>query len=116
VDGKATIYSDNKGALLNVFHNDKSGITPYTATDYNLVGVAKTLVSLLPISLVYEWIEGHTNNNSLPHQLNQIAEEKATSYHTHPNCNFKPGKMPMAEPGYQVHLIYSNSEITSRMF
>jgi hypothetical protein len=41
LDGKATIYSDNKGALLHVFHNDKLGITSYTETGYDLVKVEK---------------------------------------------------------------------------
>jgi hypothetical protein len=38
--GSITLYCDHKGAIRNVFHREKLGITPFTASDYDIIHLA----------------------------------------------------------------------------
>lgn len=49
----------NKGALTNLFFTKFLTILQFLNTDYNLILIAKNLVTLLPVTIVSEWVKGH---------------------------------------------------------
>jgi hypothetical protein len=53
--GKFKYYCDNKGVLTNIFSKMPMTITQFLHTDYDLVHVAKNLVTLIPATIVAEW-------------------------------------------------------------
>jgi hypothetical protein len=57
--GKTVFYCDNKGAIGNSFKSAPPGITPFFQADYDLLGLIHELVTLIPITVVGNWVKGH---------------------------------------------------------
>jgi hypothetical protein len=55
--GAAILYCDNKGAVHKAFTTNPKGITPYLTTDYDLLGIIHSLVSILPITVIGYWVK-----------------------------------------------------------
>ena len=116
--GALKCYCDNKGALRNVFEHTKAGITPYFTTDYDLIEIAKSLLDILPITTLHEWVKGHYTGNQkeFKHTLNQHADKLATQCQLRQQPTFKTTPKPLPPPNYRVRLIYENSIITSKYY
>jgi hypothetical protein len=87
--GGMTLYCDNKGALCNAFKPIKPGVTPYFQTDHDLLEVAQSLMTLLPITIATQWVKGHYMGaeRQFQHHLNNKADQLAGDYQKvqHPN-------------------------------
>ncbi len=80
--GGAKCYCDNKGALRTVFEKPTTGIKPYFTTDHDLVEIAQYLLTILPITVLHEWVKGHYTGSKkeYKHTLNHRADALATRY------------------------------------
>jgi hypothetical protein len=58
---------------MNVFEKTKEGITPFLTTDYDLIELAQSLLHILPITVLHEWVKGHYTGDQkeFKHTLNQ---------------------------------------------
>jgi hypothetical protein len=59
---KFKYHCDNKGVLTYVFSHKPATITQFLH-DFDLVQVAKTLVTLIPVTIVAEWVKVTTREN-----------------------------------------------------
>ncbi len=57
--GKMKYYCNNKGVFATVFSPTVPGLTPYLQADAELVMEAKRLISIIPITILAEWVKGH---------------------------------------------------------
>jgi hypothetical protein len=57
--GKATLYCDNKGTISKSFQPVIPGISPFMSQSYDLLLLAKQLISRIPITIIGEWAKGH---------------------------------------------------------
>jgi ribonuclease HI len=89
--GKLTYYCDNKGVLSNIFRTAPITVTGCLQTDFDLVLVAKRLVSLLPITIVAEWVKGHYDGGQREHKhdLNHRADTLAAHFTHRPPPRLK---------------------------
>jgi hypothetical protein len=94
--GKFKYHCDNKGVLTNVFSKKPTSITHFLQADYDLVQVAKSLVTLIPATIVAEWVKGHYKGDYREHKhdLNDKADALATAFNANPPPALKPIKMP----------------------
>lgn len=116
--GQCTIYCDNSAALNNVFKPSlDAGIYPLLESDYDLLGVARLLLSELPITIKHEWVKGHYNGpeRQLKHDLNDEADELATEYRQRPDARFRPTAFPTAHPVLAAAVYSNGTMITSRL-
>jgi hypothetical protein len=98
--GKLRYYCDNKGVLTNVFSPLAPGLAPYLQTDADLVMEAKRLLGIIPITILAEWVKGHYSgkDKEFKHELNDTADNLATSFNRHPQPPFLPQVKPVAPP------------------
>jgi len=118
VTGQAVLYCDNKGAISRAFQQQPFGIIPFLTTDYDLIHLAQTLVHLIPITTMGRWVKGHFSGrpHQLQHDMNDAADNLATSHiHTSPR-QFLSRRLPIKLPGYGVRLLYDNSVVTSKYY
>jgi hypothetical protein len=101
----------NKGALTNLFCTKFLTISQFLNTDYNLILLAKNLVTLLPVTIVSEWVKGHYkgDNREYKGKAERIAKRfSKTKRQTLPKkiCPalclvFKSGSFMMDQPSRQ---------------
>jgi hypothetical protein len=103
-NGYVKIYCDNKGAITNAFQPVQPGISPYTTTDYDLFQAIKTILQVLPISMVGEWVKGHHSgrNRQIQHDLNDIADQLATDHMADLPAQFQTQLLPVPPPNFKV--------------
>jgi hypothetical protein len=116
--GKFKYYCDDKGVIRNVFSNKPTTITQLLHADYDLVQIAKTLVTLIPATIVVEWVNGQYtgDNREQKHDLNDMADKLATTFNRNPPIAYKQRRMPCSIPGYAIRLQYDGSTITSNLY
>ncbi len=80
--------------------------------------VAKTLVTLIPATIVAEWVKGHYKGDYREHKhdLNDKANALATAFNANPPPTLKPIKMPCTIPGYAIRLVHDGSAITNKLY
>jgi ribonuclease HI len=95
--GSITLYCDHKGAIRNVFHKEKLGITPFTASDYDIIHLAKQILKSLPVKITAQWVKGHSTakKKSVQEELNIIANELAGDYALAPHPKHCPSCLPL---------------------
>ncbi len=86
--------------------------------DYDLVHVAKHLVTLIPATIVGEWVKGHNTGDyrEYKHDLKDWADKLATKFNTNPPAIQKQQKMPCPLPGYAIRLTHDGSTITNKLY
>jgi ribonuclease HI len=116
--GKFKYHCDNKGVLTNVFSNKPMTISQFLHADYDLVHVAKTLVAIIPATIVAEWVKGHYNGECREHKhdLNERADKLAANFNANPPIALKQMKQPCPLPGYAIRLLYDVSTITNKLY
>jgi hypothetical protein len=115
--GKVRYYCDNKGVLRNVLQVKPLGISQYNKADADLVITARHLLTLMPITIVAEWVKGHYNGEyrEYKHGLNDKADKLATSSNTNPHPNFIPKLHPIFPPNLGARLLTTDTVITSHL-
>jgi hypothetical protein len=85
--------------------------------DYDLVHVAKTLLALIPATIVAEWVKGHFTgeHREYKHDLNEKADRLATSFNMQTPPAYKQCKMSTPPPNYAIHLLHNSSNITNKL-
>lgn len=53
---KVTLYCDNKGALTNALKRAPPGISPYTTSDYDLLGLLRHFITIITVTILGEWV------------------------------------------------------------
>lgn len=86
-EGNVKLYCVNKGAITKSFHPEKPGIGPFLSTDHELLHAIQTILKLMPISIIGEWVKGHYT-----------------------------GKDQKIQHNLKVCLLYQKSVITSRLY
>jgi hypothetical protein len=104
--------------ITNVFSNKPTTISQFLHADYDLVHVAKLLVTLIPATIVAEWVKGHYTGDYREHKhdLNDRADKLATKFNANPPAILKQKKMPCPLPGYAIRLIHDGSTITNKLY
>ena len=102
--GKFKYHCDNKGVITNVFSHKPTTITQFLQADYDLVQIAKTLVTLIPATIVAEWVKGHYTGEFREHKhdLNERADRLANKFNENPPPTLKQFKMPCPLAGYAI--------------
>jgi hypothetical protein len=79
--GTLHLYCDNKSALAKTVSSGPRGIMPFFSADYDLIALIRLQTTLLPISVVGEWVKGHYtgDHREYKHDLNNRADRLATS-------------------------------------
>jgi hypothetical protein len=115
--GQLKYHCDNRGVLKNVFSSATPGIAPYLQADADLVMEARHLLSIIPVTIIAEWVKGHYSgkDREFKHDLNEIADSLATSFNSVPHPNFKPRLQPIAHPHYGARILYEGSTITNKL-
>jgi hypothetical protein len=115
--GQLKYHCDNRGVLKNVFSPATPGIAPYLQADADLVMEARRLLSIIPVTIIAEWVKGHYSGKEreFKHDLNEIADSLATSFNSVPHPNFKPRLQPIAHPHYGARILYEGSTITNKL-
>ncbi len=95
------VYCDNKFALSKVTTAAPRGITPFLTSDYDLVALLQLYYTLLPITVVGEWVKGHYSggHRKYKHDLNDHADYLATTAHWHMPRTFATAPIVSALPG-----------------
>jgi len=62
--GTVICYCNNKGAVWNVHWPIHLGITPYIDTDHDIIQATASLLHLIPVTIMGEWVKGHTSDPS----------------------------------------------------
>lgn len=116
--GKVKYYCDNKGVIQNVFHPPcQPSITSFLATDSDLVYTARSLLDIIPITIIGTWVKGHQKDDTDPkHVLNNTADKLARAFLQHHPPRYRPKRLPTAPPNYRVRLLYDDSVITSNLY
>jgi hypothetical protein len=117
-EGKAIIYSDNKGALSAAFNNSATTLSSYMAPDYDLIELCHHILQFIPITILHEWVKGHYTGKQpqLKHRLNHTADRIAVDHRKHqPRC-FKSQPSPLLLPGFKVCLRYHGAGVTSQHY
>jgi hypothetical protein len=116
--GKVNYYCDNKGVIQNVFHPScQPSITSFLATDSDLVYTARSLLDIIPITIIGTWVKGHQKDDKDPkHVLNNTAGKLARDFLQHHPPRYRPKRLPTALPNYRVRLFYDDSVITSNLY
>jgi hypothetical protein len=85
-----------------MFEHTKAGITPYFTTDYDLIEIAKSLLGIISITVLHEWVKGHYTGTTkeFKHTLNHNADQLATQYQLHQQPWFKTTRKPFPPPNY----------------
>jgi ribonuclease HI len=106
--GKVKYHCDNKGVIKNVFHPRSTSITQYLQSDYELVLIAQHLLSIIPATIIAEWVKGHYNGDyrEFKHDLNDRADHLAGKFNKRPPRHFRQQSMPCLSPGYSIRLLY----------
>ena len=115
--GKLIYHCDNKGVLSNVFSSPPVTITSSLQTDFDLVLTAKRLITLIPVTIVAEWVKGHYDGDTraYKHDLNDRADYLATSFTKQPPTGLHPRRLPITAPNYGARLLYEGSTITTNL-
>jgi hypothetical protein len=116
--GQATLYCDNKGAINNSFQSITPGISPFLSPSYDLLLLAKQLVTSIPITIVGQWVKGHYtgNNRKIQHDLNDMADELAGDHLTSQDRHNGTNTSIIPYPGYKIRLLKDNKVISSKYF
>jgi hypothetical protein len=109
------LYCDNKGALRNAFQPTAPGITPDLKTDHDLIEVAQSLLTLIPITITTQWVKGHYTGNQrdYKHSLNEEVDQIASKYQTFQHLQSTLRK-PFASLDYKVRMLYDGSVLTAK--
>jgi hypothetical protein len=118
MEGKITLYCDNKGALQNAFKPQPPGITPTLETDSDLIGFTRALIQLIPVPIQGEWVKGHYNgkDKAFKHELNNLADSLAKEHMAEQPPGFQTLRCPLTYPNYKVQRLMDNSAITSKLY
>ena len=116
--GKLKYHCDNKGVIKNVFTNQPPTISQFLATDYDLIATAKRLLTLIPATIVTEWVKGHYTGDFREHKhnLNDKADKLAATFNKHPHPSYVQKTMPCSLPNYAIRLIHDGSTITTKLY
>ncbi len=111
--GKATLYCDNKGAIMNSFKQITPGISPFLSPNYDLLLLAKQMVARLPITILGEWVKGHYlgKNRKIQHVLNDRADELAGDHTAAQDSRTGTNSDRTPYPGYKIRLLKDNAVI-----
>jgi hypothetical protein len=104
---KVILYCDNKGAITNSFQPARPGISPFLSPDYDLLHMIKQIVTLIPMTLVGEWVKGHyTGKDRKPqHDMNALADELAGEHLRHQGTLESTNGSTLPCPGYKILLL-----------
>ncbi len=58
---------DNKAVINNVFSNQPPTMSQHIITDYDLMQTAKHLLTLIPATIIAEWVIGHCTGKFRDH-------------------------------------------------
>jgi hypothetical protein len=113
--GEAKLYCDNKGALAHSFKPITPGLSPFLSPSYNLVLLAKQLVSRIPITIIGEWVKGHyTGKDRNPqHDLNDKADQIAGEHLATQDGQDRTNACLFPCPGYKIRLIKDGQILSS---
>jgi hypothetical protein len=94
------------------------GITPFLTTDYDLLYLIRKTTQALPITILGQWVKARYTgkNRELQHDLNNTADDLATTHLDTPPTAFTPHRLPLAPPGYRIRVLCDNSIITSKCY
>ncbi len=90
--GKVKYHCDNKGVIKNVFHPKSTSITQYLQADYDLVHIAQHLLTIIPATIIAEWVKGHYTGDQreFKHDLNDRADHIAGKFNKNLPRHFSP--------------------------
>ena len=117
-EGSVTLFCDNRSALENVFDPvPKRGIYPLLAVDYDLLVLAKDLLSALPIQINHEWVKGHYTGDErmIQHDLNSLVDSMADKFLQNPPRGYVPTSSPLYHPRHAAIVMRQGSMITSKL-
>jgi len=112
------MYCDNKSALLKTVTTGPRGISPFFSADYDLITLIRLQTTLLPISVVGEWVKGHYtgDHREYKHDLNDCADRLAANAARIMPPPFLTRSTVDAPPGYQVRLSNRRGIIHSKYY
>jgi hypothetical protein len=115
---KLKYHCDNRDVLTNVFNKRPTTITHFLHADYDIVQVAKTLVTLIPATIVAEWVKGHYTGEYREHKhdLNNRADKFADKFNSNLPTDFKQEKLPCSLPGYAIRLRRDGYTISNKLY
>jgi hypothetical protein len=104
--------------VLKTFRKGHPSITPYLTADYDLIHLAQNLLHMLPITVIESWVKGHYvgKNRELQHDMNDTADNLATTHLAELPKLFDPLRCPVAPPGYRVRMLHKSSVITAKYY
>jgi hypothetical protein len=116
--GKATLFCDNKGALTKTFHPIRQGISPFLSSDYDLLQVAKQIISVTPVTIIGTWVKGHYQgkDRKVQHDLNDIADTTAGAHLEAQDGSNRTNALNTSYPGYKIRLMKDDCVITSKYY
>ena len=116
--GCVTMFCDNKSALENILDGaPKRGIYPLLEADYDLLLLAKEMLSSMPIKIEGRWVKGHYSgdNRQVEHDLNSLVDTMATQFREHPPPGFHPSAFPLFHRSHKAAAYIEGSMITSKL-
>jgi len=90
----------------------------FTATDYDIIHIAKNMICLLPLKIIAEWVRGHSTakKKSAQEELNIIADQLASHYALDPQTHHHSAHLPLPPPSCAICLLHSGSVIMSKFY
>jgi hypothetical protein len=78
---------------------------------------AKCLLNIIPVTIVAQWVKGHYAGKyrEYKHDLNDITDSLATSFHCRPHSHFVPMIKPIANNYFGARVSYEGSTITNKL-
>jgi len=116
--GSMRLFCDNKSALQQSTSEGPRGIKPFLSADYDLIALIRLQTTLLPISVVGEWVKGHYTGDrrEYKHDLNERVDHLATTAIRSLPQRFHTAPTVEAPPGYRVRLSNRKGIIHSRYY
>jgi hypothetical protein len=116
--GTLRLYCDNKSALLKTVTTGPRGISPFFSADNDLIALIRLQTTLLPNSVVGEWVKGHYTGDrrEYKHDLNDRADHLATAASGTMPQPFVTRSTVDAPPGYRVCLSNCRGIIHSKYY
>jgi hypothetical protein len=104
--GKVILYCDNKSAIGTSFKPIAPGISPFMSLNYELIKLAKHIITITPITIIGQWVKGHYSGKQrqIQHDLNDKVD-KLAGEHLETQDASKTKTIPIPCPGYRVHLV-----------
>jgi len=111
------VICNSKGAITNAFQQTPPRISPYTTSDFDLLGTLWQLLLIIPVTIIGEWVKGHYqgNNKEFKHCLNEIADDIARDHMADQPQSFTMLTIPTMPPNNKVRLIVNKTVVMSKL-